>query len=341
MSERNDGVRYSRRDFLRDAGMTVAGVSVAAVAEVQAQGKEPVKIGSGYFTYELVEGWGVLPPDVKFGQGCGVVVDSKDNVYVHSRSKNSVIIFDKKGKYLSNWGADFAETAHGIYWSKEGKNEFLYLTDHPRGLVVKTTLDGKELLRIGNVTTESDTSIMHTFVQPTDVAVAPTGDIYVCEGYGSQKLHRFTAKGKHLTTMGGPGNGPEQFNTCHGIWIDTRNPKRDFEVYVADRANSRVCVMTPELKIKRQVYGDVRNPCCFYQHKEFLYIPDLDHRVTILGKDDKAVAQLGDGRGKKEGDQTGFAAPHGMCVDSRGDLYVIEWVPYARLRKFKHTPKRA
>src|SRR5205085_1856552 len=145
---------------------------------------EKVVIGSGHWTYELVDGWGPLPPNLKFGQGCAVVVDSKDNVYVHSRAPQSVIVFDRKGKVLSDWGAEFAATAHGLYWHKEGKDEYLFFTDHPRNLVVKTDLTGKKLLQIGDVKEENSTSIKFPFNQPTDVAIGTNGDIYVCEGYG-------------------------------------------------------------------------------------------------------------------------------------------------------------
>jgi hypothetical protein len=65
--------------------------------------------------------------------------------------------------------------------------------------------------------------------------------------------------------------------------------------------------------------------------------------VTIIDKNDKCVAVLGDGRGvKKEEFEKGakdkFTTPHAMCVDSKGSLYVLEWVPYGRVRKFTHTP---
>jgi hypothetical protein len=88
--------------------------------------------------------------------------------------------------------------------------------------------------------------------------------------------------------------------------------------------------------------GVVRNPCCFYQHKGNLFIPDLASRVTIIDREDKAVAQLGDGKDKKDKDTNPglFAAPHALTVDSRGDLYVVEWVGFGRPRKFKHTPEK-
>ena len=88
-------------------------------------------------------------------------------------------------------------------------------------------------------------------------------------------------------------------------------------------------------------------PCCFYQHDGHLYIPDLGSAVTIIDGSDKAVAHLGDGKswdGKidKPDNQTNpalFATPHALTVDSQGSFYVVEWLPFGRPRKFKHTPQ--
>ena len=248
-------------------------------------------------------------------------------------------------------------TAHCVYWSKETDGEFLYFTensvkDDPKlgKRVYKTDLKGKVLHTIGNVETEDATHQKFTWTNPTDVAVAPNGDIYVVDGYGSQIVSRFDKNFKHLKTIGGrstkKGADAEHglFNTCHGVWINTL--KDTPEVYIADRANGRYEVFDLELNYKRTISGDfVRNPCCFYQHGGHLYVPDLGSLVVILDKDDKCVARLGDGRApgvKKEEFQTGnkdkFTTPHALCVDSKGSLYVLEWVPYGRVRKFTHTP---
>lgn len=345
--------RWTRRDFLKIAGTAAASLALPG-ATAQAAAEAPIRIGSGHWTYELVPGWGQLPGPLKYGWGCGIVVDSKDNVYVHTRSNPSVAIFNRGGRFLNAWGEDFAQasgttgekftkTAHCVYWSKEGKNEFLYFTDHPRGLVFKTDLTGKILLTIGNVNEESDTSFKVKFDNPTDVAVAANGDIYVCEGYGSQLVHRFNSRGLRLKTIGGRGREDGLFNTCHGIWISTLN--REPEVYVADRHNDRLQVFDLELTHKRTLKGNVRNPCCFYQHKKHLYIPDLAGRVTIMDAKDKLTAHLGDGTETKkelrDKNPALFSAPHAMCVDSRGDIYVVEWLDYGRVRKFKHTPQHA
>jgi hypothetical protein len=302
-------------------------------------------------------------------------VDSQDRVYVTSRSTNPcVAVFSREGKLLETWSKEFGNgytpeqvmaTAHCVYWSQEGRDEFLYFTENSvrndpalGKRVYKTDLKGRVLYTLGNVDREDSTHQKFTWTNPTDVAVAPNGDIYIVDGYGSQIVSRFDRNFRHLKTIGGRADakapkGPDAphgtFNTCHGIWINTL--KGEPEVYIADRANSRYEVYDLELNYRRTISGDfVRNPCCFYQHGGHFYVPDLGSLVVILDKNDQPVARLGDGRTlpkedldrlkKEPSPDLGayFATPHALCVDSQGSLYVLEWVPYGRVRKFRHTP---
>lgn len=359
--------RHTRRDFLA-LGASAAAATV--VSQLPAEDAKPAQIGSGAWTYTLDEKWGQLPEGMSFGFGCGIVADAQDRIYVTSRSNSPcVAIFDPSGHLLETWSKDFGDhigytpdqikaTAHCLYWSKEPGGEFLYFTENVAKdaagkaslgkRVYKTDLQGKVLYTIGNVEKEDATHQAFKWTNPTDVAVAPNGDIYTVDGYGSQIVSRFDKNFKHLRTIGGHSKqkGPDAehglFNTCHGVWINTL--KDTPEVYIADRANSRYEVFDLELNYKRTIKGDfVRNPCCFYQHNGHLYIPDLGGLVAVLDKDDNCVAKLGDGKGAdkaqfKTGNKDKFQAPHALTVDSKGNLYVLEWVPYGRVRKFTHTP---
>lgn len=356
----SDEYLFHRRSFLQTAAATTAGLALGSAAT--AKDAAPVQFGEGKMTFTLDDAWGKLPEGLNYGLGCAVVVDGKDRIYVTSRSANAcVVIFDQQGKVLETWAKDikdrigydpnqYVATAHGLYWSKEGDQEFLYWTENVSGKgatklgarVYKTDLAGKILYQIGNVEKESATAQKFDFTNPTDVAVAANGDIYVVDGYGSQLVHRFDKNFKLIKTIGGPGKEEGKFNTCHGIWVSTL--KKEPEVYIADRANGRLQVFSPELEFKRAI-GGMRNACCFYQHAGHLYIPDLAARLTVLDENDKVVAHLGDGldaRNKKE-DIVGkrpelFMNPHALTVDSKGDVYVVEWVPTGRARKLKHTP---
>jgi peptidylamidoglycolate lyase len=348
MSEYLFPQRLTRRDFLQWSGVAAAGLTLASTARAA----DPVKLGSGAFTYTLVEGWGELPKGMNYGLGCATVVDSQDRVYVTSRSENPcVAVFDKDGQLLETWAKDFADkvgsttqavskTAHGLYWSLEPGGEFFYFTENkPGNRVYKTDLKGQVLYTLGAVADEGSTSQKFDFTNPTDVAVAPNGDIYIVDGYGSQLVHRFDKNFKHLKTMGGKGKDHGQFNICHGVWVSTL--KGEPEVYIADRANNRIEIFSPELTYLRTIEG-VRLPCCFYQHGDHLFVPELGARVSVIDRNDQIVAQLGDGAAIKPADikshPEAFARPHALTLDSQGNLYVLEWLDFGRARKFQRTP---
>ncbi len=347
--------RLTRRDFVQMAAATAAAAACTThlnAAEDAPAAAAPVTIGEGKWTFKLDEAWGKLPAGMNYGHGCAIVVDGKDRIIVTSRSKNPcVAIFDKAGELLETWSDDFAQnigydtgkvaaTAHGLYWSKEGDKEYLYFTENagPGGIgkrVYKTDLDGKVLYELGNVAKEGEAAQKFSFDNPTDVAVAPNGDIYIVDGYGSQLVHLFDKDFKHKKTIGGKGAEHGKFNTCHGIWVSTLN--KEPEVYIADRANNRLEVFSLDLEYNRSI-GDVRLPCCFYQHDGHLYVPELGARVTVLDASDKIVARLGDGQGIGPGEiqkhPAKFAHPHALTLDSAGNLYILEWLPYGRVRKF-------
>lgn len=355
--------RLSRRDFLQTSAAAATALAYGTSALAADSAKAPVVFGSGRFRYVLDENWGRLPEGMSYGFGCAVVVDSQDRVYVTSRSNNPcVAVFDRDGDLIETWSRDFADkvgyttdqvaaTAHGLYWSKEPDGEFFYFTeniagknyqgtDKPGARVYKTDLRGKILYQLGNVERESSTAQKFNFVNPTDVAVSAAGDIYVVDGYGSQLVHRFDKNFKLIRTIGGPGKEHGKFKTCHGVWVSTL--ANEPEVYIADRTNGRIEIYSLDLDYKRTL-PDFRAPCCFYQHAGHTYIPELGARVSILDAGDKVVARLGDGQGKKAPELVTmpdkFATPHALAVDSRGDLYVVEWVPDGRVRKFRHQPE--
>jgi peptidylamidoglycolate lyase len=365
----NDYLFPNRREFLHAAAGAAAGLALAGTTSAR-DTAGAVRIGTGKHTYTLDEKWGTLPEGMSYGFGCALVVDAKDRIFVTSRSTSPcVAIFDRAGKLLETWSKDFTEkvgfnpqqykeTAHGLYWSKEGNDEFLYWTENidngrnPKigARVYKTDIRGKVLYTIGRGVKESSTSAPFDFVSPTDVAVSANGDIYVVDGYGSQLVHRFDKNFKLVKTIGGRNPREDaqkppaerthsKFSTCHGVWISTI--KNEPELYIADRENHRIEVFSMEMDYKRTIPG-VRRPCCFYEHRGLLYVPELGARVSIMDADDKYVARLGDGEGIDaktiQNHPDKFATPHALTVDSHGDLYVIEWLPNGRPRKFKHTP---
>ncbi len=291
--------------------------------------------------FEVVEGWGGLPSGMAYGLTHGVVVDARDNVYVHNRSRDAVIVFDQAGQCLGSWGEEFAAGAHGLFLSREGSQEYLYLADPVRHLVAKATLDGHVLWRLG-VPDLPEVYPKPELYCPTDVAVAPGGDFYVCDGYGQSFIHHYSPDGERLASFGGVGSESGRLRCPHGIWVDTRGSAP--ALLVADRGNARIQVFSLQGESMACHAAGLRQPCCFYQVGDALYVPDLHGRVSVLDRDNRPVVQIGDDPGVWErpgwpnfppqAQEPGrFIAPHACCVDAAGDLYVVEWVRGGRLTK--------
>ena len=315
--------------------------------------KKPV-LGEGEHRYEATHDWGELPANIKYGNTHGVVEDSQGRIYVHhtvnaaSESHDTMVVFDSKGKFIKSWGKDFKGGAHGLHIAKEGKNEFLYLCDTKRALVVKTTLAGEEVFTIGYPEMaeayKPDASGAKKKYSPTNIALAPNGDIYVGDGYGSSYINQYDKSGKYIRTFGGLGSAAGQVSCPHGLFVDTRGAQP--VLTVADRTNKRLQHFT--LDGKHIAFGEgVSSPCHFHAHKGKVVIPDLDSRVTLLDEKNKVLAHLGDSgmdvktaralRTKtRDAFEPGkFICPHGACFDHAGNIYVVEWVEVGRVTKLR------
>jgi DNA-binding beta-propeller fold protein YncE len=299
-------------------------------------------IGNNTHLYEVADDWGKLPEGISYGYTHGVCVDSNDNVYVHNTSKDAVVVFDREGQFLTSWGSEFEGGAHGFYLHQENDgSEYLYITDTKRALMVKTTLEGEVLLEVGAPDRPDLYDSDHPYI-PTDVCVAPNGDIYVSDGYGQYYVHQFEASGNYIRTWGGKGSESGLLIEPHGISINLRGS--DPEIYVADRRNNRIQVFTLDGQHKRFVDHNLDLPCSFYFWGDEVYIPDLNSRLTILDKDDRLITHLGEDQQayKQKGwpnlpksyyRPDKFSSPHGVCVDSHGDVYLVEWISDGRVTK--------
>lgn len=298
-------------------------------------------VGSGSHVYEANSNWAKLPDSIRLGYTHGIVTDAQDNVYLFHTNRPSVVKFDPEGNYISSWGDEYAGGAHGFYLHRESGGEFLYLTDTSRGLLVKTTLDGEKVLELGTPDLPGIYDDDHRYV-PTDAAVAPNGDIYVTDGYGQNWIHRYSSDGTYISSFGGTGSEPGKLSCPHGISIDTRNGEP--ELYVADRSNHRIQVLTLDGTHKRFIDENMDMPCSFFIFGDELYFPDLHSRVTIFDRNDKLITHLGEDQQayKQEGwpnlpesyfRPNRFSSPHGVCVDSKGDVYVAEWTVNGRVTK--------
>jgi len=343
----------SRRDLFRKvAGLSALGPIILG-ADNKSGSAKPI-LGEGDHKYEVTHDWGELPANIKYGNTHGVCEDSQGHIYIHhtvndaSESHDSMVVFDAKGRFVKSWGKEFQGGAHGLHIRKEGSQEFLYLCDTKRAIVVKTTLQGEEVFTLG-YPKESEFYKLDkdgkplTKYSPTNLAIAPNGDIYVGDGYGSSYVNQYNSKGEFIRTFGGKGKEPGQLDCPHGITVDLRGP--DPLILVADRANARLQYFTLEGKHVSFV-GGTNLPCYFSErHGEFV-IPDLGARVTLMDRENKVITHLGDDSAAKTWQDLRkqsrdhfipgkFVCPHGACFDHNGNIFVVEWVEVGRVSKLR------
>jgi hypothetical protein len=294
-----------------------------------------MRVGSDAFTYEVAEGWGQLPEGWRLGQTAAVATDARDRVYVFHRppaDEPPVLVFDRDGALVDSWGKEVLQDAHGMVIGPDpeaGGAERIWLVDRAPHLVHQATLEGDVLRTLGTKGVAGDET---PFNRPTDVSVAPNGQVYVSDGYVNSRVHRYAPDGTLLQSWGVPGDGPGQFKLVHSVWVD-RIGGRDGagRVLVADRENHRIQRFSPEGEFLGE-WGGFRQPTdLFVDGQGFIYVPELQSRMSILDPDGQVVARWG-GEARREPGE--FVAPHGAWVDSRGDLYVCEVLQGQRIQKF-------
>ena len=293
--------------------------------------------------YAVVPGWGKLPDDWSFIEATAVAVDSKDNVFVYNRGAHPVIIFDRHGKFLRSWGEGMTSRAHGIMI---GPADTVWLTDDGNHTIRQYTADGKLLLSIGDPDRPSPAHGGKPFNRPTHVALSPqTGDVYISDGYGNSRVHKYDPKGRLSFSWGEPGTDPGCFNIPHNIATDAAG-----KVYVADRENSRVQIFDAGGQYLGQ-WNNLHRPCGLFAdaRNDLFYVgelpthlpvnkevPNIGARVSVLSIRGELVARVG---GRFAGEKPGeFVAPHGVAVDSRGDFYVAE-VSWTAQGKNENPPR--
>jgi hypothetical protein len=297
-----------------------------------------VKLGSGDFTYDVSgENFGNLLDGWSYKEATAVAVDSKDNIYVFNRGNHPVIVLDTDGNVQRSWGEGIFDNAHGV---SVGPDDSIFCIDAGDHTVRKFTPEGKLLMTLGEQGIPSGANSGNPFNRPTHVAVDPrNGDIFVSDGYSNAAVHKYSPNGRLIKSWGRSGTDPGEFNTVHNIAVD-----REGWVYVADRENHRVQVFSSNGKFETQwvnlalaagIYVDQR------QTKQIVYVAEfyagipenptgygnftakrLGPRVTVFDTSGNVLARVGD---EPLGEEPGqFITPHGIAVDSLGNIYVAE-----------------
>jgi DNA-binding beta-propeller fold protein YncE len=301
-----------------------------------------VHVGSGRFRFVVDQGWPKVPAWM-YGEAVGVACDSLDWVYVFVRGPVPVLVFDRDGSLRNTWGETAFIRPHGIFI---GPDSTAYCADDFGHCIRAFDVEGKSRFVLGTSGCPSATGATSIdyrsikcsagpFNYPTNLAMAPSGDLYVSDGYGNARVHRFSDDGRLLQSWGEPGSAPGQFHVPHGIAVAV-----DGTVYVADRENSRIQLFEPDGTYLTE-WPDVARPCQIYIDRDgFLFVAELGFhagrwpgtglaeagapggRVSIF--DQKGVLQARWGGSGDPCAPGNFFAPHGIWVDGHGDLYVTE-----------------
>lgn len=348
----------SRRQFLKTAASaTLAAGSISAIAKKTAgAGASPARrapfvaakrklpdevIGHGDFRYRVEADWADLNPQHTPVKNCHeMVMDRRGRlIMITDETSNNVILFDKSGRLIDTWGTQYPG-GHGLTLWDAGGDEFLFITDFDRGIVEKTTLDGRVLLTI-----ERPTGIYADDMsfRPTETAIGPNGDVYVADGYGSQFILQYSSDGEFIRMFGGAGDADAQFATAHGVTVDARGETPT--LLCTSRAHNSFkrftlegeyleTIFLPGAFVCRAVVDDdnVYAGVCWSRLRYLNQTPESGF-VTVLDGHDRVVSNPGgtppvyaDGELQLmvQSDPI-FKHCHDVCVDDEKNLYVCQW----------------
>ena len=316
-------------------------VSLSSLSATAREG-EPVRMGCGEMTFDTVPGWG-LRPDGKSALGPthgGVVVDKSGNIYVSANK--GVVVFSPDGKVVHSYeGPDYTEL-HDMEIREEDGEEYIYGARNNAAEGIKFKVRGGAVVLRLPFPEESGLGLKR--FSPTAITVGPNGDIYLSNGYASNHIFRFDKEGNYLSHFGKKGNGLKEFNTAHGMTLDTRyEPPR---LLICDRNHApkgRLLHYDLEGRFLEEVITGLGMPTSVAVQGDYVSVPDLHGRLVILDKSNTIMSVLGHNPDPKT--RVNFNVPqsqwiegvfngtHGSYWDAQGNLYVQDWNVDGRIMK--------
>ena len=317
-----------RRAFLKRS----AALSLGLALPYSAPRMSKPTIGHGAFTYQADPKWGKLDPRKHPVQHCHeMVLDSRGRLVCSSVSnEHDVLVYNKDGKLLDAWAHGLPEP-HGLSIAGEGDDQTFWLTDVTDGRVVNLDLQGR-IIR-GLDAPPADLLDGKPY-KPTETTVADNGDIYVTDGYGSNKVFRYDSKGRLQHSFG----GSAFFDCSHGIVVDRRTAQPTLLI-TSRGANEfqRWSLTGEQLEVHKLPGLSICRPVIDGEETYFAVIVTkswwaYDGMLAVLDKDMRVVSLPGGSAPTDQTDFTGvaydnttFLNPHDICVDEDSNLYVPQW----------------
>ncbi len=326
-----------RRDFVKQSTLATAAL-VAGPWGFSATGEI---LGHGQKKYRVDQAWSRADVTRFPVKDCHEMVqDSRGRILLlTNETKNNVLVYNKKGKLLKTWGSTYPG-AHGLTLFHENGEDMLFICDNNRHQVIKTTIDGRELMVLDY---PKDTGLYEKAEEyvPTETAIAPNGDIYVADGYGKDYIHQYDYKGSYLRSFGGKGDQPSNLLNAHGVAIDLRRKEQPCLIVTSRQENA-----FKRYDLQGNYLDTIPLPgawvCRPVIRGDYLYAAVLQSNdrqwkgtgfVTILDRDNKVVSNPGGNEPVYANDalqplgQTTptFIYPHDVCIDDEENMYVCQW----------------
>lgn len=303
---------------------------------------KPARMGCGIMTFDTVPGWG-LRPDGQSALGPthgAVVIDKAGNIY--TSAYKGVVVFSPEGKVVQEYLGDKYSNIHDMEIREEGDAEFIYGARNANAEGIKFNAHSGEIVLKLPFPEESGLKLKQ--FKPTAITVAPGGDIFLSDGYASNHIFKFDKTGKYLMHFGSKGNDLKQFNTAHGMTLDTRyDPPR---LLICDRNHEpkgRLLHYSLEGEFIAEVITGLGMPTSAAVQGDYVSVPDLHGRLVILDKSNTIMAVLG--HNPDPATRVNFNVPqekwiegifngtHGSYWDKDGNLYVQDWNVSGRIMK--------
>lgn len=353
-----------RRTFLKAATAAAVAGPIFLGTTARAMNNKPV-IGVDGHKYECDHEWAKLPTDLEWQTTHNIAIDSQGLIYIThqgiGKKMDTILVFDKEGKFVRSFGKEFHGGGHGIEIRKEGSDEFAYLSNTwtPDLKIMKTTLKGEVVWKKGKPETK-EYQAKDAKYSPTNICFTPDGGFIVGDGYGSAFIMSYDKDGNVKNTFGGAGKDDGKFRTPHGQWVDDRD-KANPKIVVCDRGNNRLCFfdMSGKFLSATNPNAEVLFPAHVKTKGDVMMVADVYCRVSLFDKNNKLIVSLGEQteddiayRKKavasmndktttplrtrpKDWTPGRFVTPHDATFDSEGNIFVAEWVVTGRVTKLK------